>query len=242
MKKLLFLPVLLTILNVNTPGQLIKDSGSLILFHGMVVDAASYVPLTNTQIFLNKAFIAVSDANGKFAFYANKGDTIVFKTLGYKRAEFNISDTLRGKEFLAGIFMKTDTVEIAEVVILPRMATLRSDFLRPPAPAAREMENAKYNIAISAYQGRVNQSRLGDPAMNYEMIRQKQREDAYSRGQIPPDKIVGLSPLLLIPAAYLLINGLPDKQSSVKPTITDQEVETILERYKESFIPYKKQP
>ncbi|MCU0455925.1 MAG: carboxypeptidase-like regulatory domain-containing protein [Bacteroidales bacterium] len=242
MKKLLFLPVFMIIFTVTARGQVIKDSGSLILFHGVVVDAGSYAPLTNTQIFLNKAFIAVSDGKGKFAFYANRGDTIVFRSLGYKQAIMNISDTLRGKEFLAGIFMNADTVEIAEVVILPRMATLRSDLMRPPALATREMENAKYNMAISAYQGRVNQGRLGDPSMNYEMIRQKQREDAYSRGQIPPDKIVGLSPLLLIPAAYLLINGLPEKPSAVKPTVTDQEVENIIEKYRGSLSPYKRLP
>lgn len=242
MKKLLFLPAFMIIFTITAMGQVMKDSGSQILFHGVVVDANSFVPLQNTQIFLNKVFIAVSDGKGKFAFYTNRGDTIVFRSLGYRQAVMNISDTLRGKEFLAGIFMKADTLEIAEVVILPRMTTLRSDLMRPPAQASREMENAKYNLAISAYQGRVNQSKLGDPAMNYEMIRQKQREDAYSRGQIPPDRIIGLSPLLLIPAAYLLINGLPGKPSAVLPTVTDKEVESIVEKYKESLSLYKKLP
>ena len=242
MKKLLFLPVWFFIFACPVRGQDIKDSGSLILFHGVVLEAGSYTPLPNTQIFLNKAFIAVSDVKGKFAFYASRSDTIVFRSLGYRQAVMNISDTLRGKEFLAGIFMKADTLTIAEVVILPRMATLRSDLMRPPDQATREMENAKYNLAISAYQGRVSQSRLGDPAMNYELIRQKHREDAYSRGQIPPDKIIGLSPLLLIPAAYLLINGLPEKPAAVKPTVTDQEVVIILERYMEGLSPYRKSP
>jgi hypothetical protein len=97
------------------------------------------------------------------------------------------------------------------------------------------MENAKYNLSVSSYQGRVNAGRLGDPAMNYEMLRQQQRNDAYSKGQIPSDKIAGISPLLLIPAAYLLINGMPEKPSAVKPTITDQETNMIISRYMESL-------
>jgi hypothetical protein len=69
--------------------------------------------------------------------------------------------------------------------------------------------------------------------MNYELLRQQQKNDAYSKGQIPPDKIVGLSPLLLIPAAYLLINGLPEKPAAVKPVVTDQETDLIISRYME---------
>jgi hypothetical protein len=95
------------------------------------------------------------------------------------------------------------------------------------------MENAKYNFAVSSYQGRVNQNKLGDAATNYAMLREQQKNDAYSKGQIPPDKIAGLSPLLLIPAVYLLINGLPDKPSAVKPVVSDQETNMIISRYME---------
>ena len=65
MKKLLFLPVLIIFAGI-VRGQEMKDSGNLILFHGVVLEAGSYTPLPNTQIFLNKAFIAVSDVKGKF--------------------------------------------------------------------------------------------------------------------------------------------------------------------------------
>ncbi|MCX6333428.1 MAG: hypothetical protein NT092_03895, partial [Bacteroidia bacterium] len=138
-----------------------------------------------------------------------------------------------GKEFLAGIFMHSDTLTIPEVIIVPRISSLKSDLLRPPAEASTQMENAKYNFAVSSYQGRVNQNKLGDAATNYAMLREQQKNDAYSKGQIPPDKIAGLSPLLLIPAVYLLINGLPEKPSAVKPVVTDQETNMIISRYME---------
>jgi hypothetical protein len=67
------------------------------------------------------------------------------------------------------------------------------------------------------------------------VIRQRQREDAYSKGQIPSDKMVGLSPLLLIPAAYMLLHGLPEKPPPLQPHLTEQEVNEIHKRYMESI-------
>lgn len=235
MKKFLFLLQVSLFFSLSGFSQVTRAGEGMILFHGLMLDAATESPLANSQIFINRIFSAVSDHEGKFAFYVNRRDTVVFSNVGYKKAVMHISDTLRGKEFLAGVFMHADTINIGEVVIFPRLASLRSDLLRPPSESSRQMENAKYNMAISSYQGRVNTGKLGDPSMNYEMIRQQQKNDAYSKGQIPSDKIVGLSPLLLIPAAYLLINGLPEKPASVKPLVTDQEANMIISGYMESL-------
>lgn len=233
MKKFLILLPVSILLSLPGFSQVIKPGESMILFHGLVLDARTEASLPNSQIFINRIFMSISDTEGKFAFYVNRKDTVVFSSLGYKQVIMQISDTLRGKEFLAGIFMHADTVTIGEVVIVPRMASLKSDLLRPSPEATRQMENARYNLAVSSYQGRVNTGKLGDAAMNYETLSQQQKNNAYSKGQIPSDRIVGLSPLLLIPAAYLLIHGLPEKPSAVKPVVTDQEVTVIHEKYME---------
>lgn len=240
MRRQIFLFLFTAVLSLPGLSQIVKNSSEMILFHGLIFDAGSEVPLSGTQIFINRGFASISDSEGKFAFYVNKTDTVIFRSLGYNSTTMMISDTLKGREFLAGIFMHADTLTISEVVILPRIVSLKSDLLRPPADASKEVENARYNLAVSAYQGRVNQGKLGDPAMNYEMIRQQQKADAYSKGQIPPDKMVGLSPLLLIPAAYLLINGLPEKPAAVKPIVTDQETNMIRSRYLEILKARKK--
>lgn len=240
MRRQIFLFLFTAVLSLPGLSQIVKSSSEMILFHGLIFDAGSEVPLSGTQIFINRGFASISDSEGKFAFYVNKNDTVIFRSLGYNTTTMMISDTLKGREFLAGIFMHADTLTIPEVVILPRIVSLKSDLLRPPADASKEVENARYNLAVSAYQGRVNQGKLGDPAMNYEMIRQQQKADAYSKGQIPADKMVGLSPLLLIPAAYLLINGLPEKPAAVKPIVTDQETNMIRSRYLEILKARKK--
>jgi hypothetical protein len=97
------------------------------------------------------------------------------------------------------------------------------------------MDNARYNVAISAYQGRTTQGKLGDPTTNYDLIRQRQKVNAYEKGGIPSDKIVGISPFLLVPAAYLFIHGVPEKTAPLEQKLTDQELDQIQKKYFESL-------
>ena len=110
--------------------------GGLILFHGIVMDAKTESPLEGSQVTINRSFASVSDVEGKFAFYVNRNDTVVFSRLGYKSAMLLVSDTLTGKEFIAGIYLHTDTLSIGEVIIVPRLTNLKSELLRPRAEAS----------------------------------------------------------------------------------------------------------
>jgi hypothetical protein len=212
-----------------------ENAGIRIFFKGLVLDAKTFSPLPNSQIAINRNFSSVSGSDGTFAFYVNMNDTVVFSRLGYKHTILNVSDTLSGREFLIGIYMYSDTLSIGEVVIVPRFTNLRSEILNAKSKAPSTMDNARYNVAVSAYQGRNSQNILGDPSTNYELLRQKQKVDAYERGGIPSDKIAGLSPLLLVPAAYLLIHGAPEKPSPLAPQLTDSEIEQIQSKYLETL-------
>jgi len=216
-------------------GQEALNAGNALLFHGIVMDAGTRTPLAGSQIIINRSFESVSDHDGKFAFYVNRLDTVNFSMLGYKPAIFFISDTLRGSEFIAGVYMHTDTLAIGEIVIVPRFRNLKSDLLNPAGKPDPQMENARYNLELSAYQGKITQGKLGDPASNYEFLKQKQRSEAYSKGQIPSDRILGLSPFMIIPAVYLLMNGFPDKPPALQPSLTDQEVRMIWKKYLETY-------
>jgi hypothetical protein len=212
-----------------------ENSGVRYLFHGIVKDAKSLSPVSNAQIFINRGVSSLSGADGTFSFYVNRKDSVLFKHLGYKQALLVISDTLSGLEFAAGVYMQTDTLQIAEVVIIPRFINLKSQILNSPSKIPSTMENAKYNVAISAYQGRTTQGKLGDPQTNYELLRQRHKIEAYEKGGIPSDRIVGFSPLLLIPAAYLLIHGLPEKPDPFEKKLSIQELDQIQKKYLESL-------
>ncbi len=207
-----------------------------ILFHGIVMDAETRTPLAGSQIIINRAFSSISDSEGKFAFYVSRLDTVRFRMLGYKTTVLHISDTLQGNEFITGIYMKTDTLSIDEIVIVPRLRTLKSDLLRPAVEHDPINENARYNLEVSAYQAKISQGNLGDPDMNYQFLQQKRRAEVYSKGQIPSDQIVGLSPFMIIPAVYLLMNGFPPKPPAITPSLSDYELNMIYKKYLETYV------
>lgn len=234
MKRFFLILTSLLLLIQSTFSQETRESTSGILFRGLVLDAGTLSPIPNSQIYINSALKAVSNFDGSFTFYVSRSDTVVFNSLGYKLTKYLVSDTLKGREFNAGIFMKTDTVEIGEVIIIPRQSTLRYEIMNAPARTPGIMDNAKSNVAVSAYQGRTTQGQLGDPRDNYAVVSQQQKTMAYEKGGIPSDQTVAISPFLIIPAAYLLIKGPPERPSPMKSSLTPDEVDEIHRRYLET--------
>jgi hypothetical protein len=236
MKKIWSLLLLLSILNEIGIGQQIKSEKYSILFHGLVLDAATLTPLAGSKIIMRREIISVSGIDGTFAFYVNKNDTVIFSRLGYKATQLFISDTLTGKEFIAGVYLHADTISIGEVVIAPRVRNLKNELLNSRPETSTEMENAKYNVAVSSYIGRNSTGNLGNPGANYEVLRQKQRIAAYEKGSIlPSENMIGINPLIVLPAAYLLIHGSPEKPDPLKPQLTDKEVNQINKMYLETL-------
>jgi len=201
---------------------------------GIIRDAGTLNPLPGSQIIVNRRFAAASSDDGTFMLGVNIGDTVVFTMLGYRSETFYTRDTLRGSEFMAGVYLNTDTLSIGEVIILPRLASLRTEMMKATVTITPEMENARYNVAVSAYQGKMAINKLGDTASNYAMIHRQNLINAYEKGGIPSDRIAGLSPFSLIGIAYILINGFPEKPSPMKPTLSRQELDQIHKRFMES--------
>jgi hypothetical protein len=230
----LFLLILAFILSVpELMAQDEKKVNPLILFRGVVIDADVMSVLSGTNIFINKSHSAVSEGNGSFRLRVERGDTVSFRRIGYKTTILSISDTLSGQEYVAGIYMHSDTVALGEVIILPALGNLKYELLNAEAEVSLELENARNNVALAGYQGKNNHYKLGDPASNYEALRQRQKIDAYEKGGIPSDRIAAVSPLMLIPAAYLLMTGLPQNPAAFERHITDDELDMIKQKYLE---------
>jgi CarboxypepD_reg-like domain len=205
-----------------------------ILLTGIVRDASTLEPLNNSQIIINGRFRASSDETGSFSLQINRKDTVLFSLLGYKNETLYVSDTLSGPEFVVGVYMNSDTLSIGEVVIIPRLRSLKSDILKVPPYSTPELENAKYNLEVAGYQGRVTTGSLGDPSSNYSLLREKFRTDAYEKGTIPSNRMVSVSPLLVVPAVYLLMKGLPENPPPMQPRLTKEELEKIHKQYLEN--------
>lgn len=234
MKRLVLIVASVFILICQGISQVNEKTDSRILFRGQVMDASTFAPVPNSQIMINNTFSSVSGVNGSFSFYVNRLDTVIFKSLGYKPSLMQISDTLAGSEYITGIYLSSDTLSIGEVVIIPGYRNLKSEILNAKSKTPTTLDNARYNVAVSAYQGKHSQSVLGNPDDNYNVISQKQKVAAYEKGGIPSDHIVGLNPLIFLPAAYVLLHGLPESAPPMSPQVTDEEMEQVHKKYIET--------
>jgi hypothetical protein len=229
------LAIWLTLLFLTTEGFGQVGKGPGILFRGIVKDAATDYPLTSAQIFINREYAATTDSAGTFSFRVVNNDSVTFSSLGYKPAYYHVTDTLLINELMAGIYMTSDTISIGEVIIIPKRSNLKSEILKAPTQKTPENENARYNLQMAAYQGRISQGKLGDPASNYNVMRQMYAQQAREKGQVPSDQMVSISPFTIIPLAYMLLKGFPEKPSPYIPNLTEEELNQIHKKYLESI-------
>lgn len=216
-------------------GQIKETKDNKILFRGLVIDATTLSPVSNAQIMINNAFSSVSGVDGSFLLYVTRNDSIAFRSLGYKESLLQISDTLKGLEFIAGIYLNSDTLSIGEVIIIPGYKNLKSEIMNSKSIDPQKIDNARYNVAISAYQGKNSQNKMGDPIGNYAVINQRQKTDAFEKGGIPSNNMVGLNALLLLPAvAYMFLNNTPQTVAPMANHLSDQEVAELHKKYLES--------
>ena len=69
-----------------------------------------------------------------------------------------------------------------------------------------------------------------------QLLNQKQKIDAFEKGGIPSNNMVGLNALLLIPAAaYLFLHGLPANAPPMKPELTENDIAQIHKKYLETM-------
>ena len=221
------LPSLLFLLLAFRSQSTAAQQADPILFHAVILDADTREPLTGAHFQVRGRSSGAADSRGMVSFYARRRDTVTFTSVGYKEYQMTVHDTLRAMEYVAGIYLTTDTLMMAAVVVMPRIGNIRAAIMSEPPPTNQEMINATNNLRLSTYQGLTSASRLGDPAANYEVLRQLQRYDAYEKGQIPADKMLALSPFALIPLIYILAVGPPEVPEPPVPYISAREMENL---------------
>ena len=198
-----------------------------ILFHGLVVDADTRQPLKGAHYMIREKTAGAADDRGMVSFYARHRDTVRFSCVGYKDFNMIIGDTLLAQEYVAGIFLTSDTILIPAVVVMPRLGNIRAEIMSAKPNADQEMVNAANNLKISTYQGLTSANELSDPSSNYELLRQKLRVEAGEKGGIPTDQMVIFNPFVIIPIVYILAKGLPQDPDPPAPYISPGEMNRI---------------
>lgn len=200
---------------------------SSILFHGVIFDAANSQPLPDAHYKIRGRTAGAADSRGMFSLYARWHDTITFTCIGYREYSMTVQDTLRGKEYTAGIYLTSDTTMIPAVIVIPRLGNIRAEIMAERPVPTQEMINASNNLRMGVYQGLTTEPELGDPLNNYELIRQAQRMAAYEKGQIPSGQMIGLNPLILIAIIHRLASGPPEEPAPPAPHFSARDLEHL---------------
>ncbi len=169
-----------------------ETNTNLVQFSGMVLDGATEqlypVPYTNI-IVKSKGRGTYSDLKGFFSIVAEKGDVIVFSSVGYKTVEYKIPTNLQDDRYSMVQLMTQDDINLPEVVIFPwpNRDHFKLEFLAmdvTPELQRRATENLAQETLARAKAGVVVDGREN---ANY-YLRQQAR-DYYYIGQQPPMNI-----------------------------------------------------
>lgn len=189
MKQLFILSLVLFFTGVSSlyaqPGD-----DDLIQFSGVVItgDSLSPVPFTNVLI-EQSGRGTMTDYYGYFSFVAQKGDSILFSAVGYKRNRFVIPDTLSKNKYSLIQIMNSDTIQLQETVIYPwpTREQFKEAFLAMELPET-DYDRAQKNLYQADMIARMDAAMpSGGETFKYSM--QEYQQQIYYAGQAPPQNI-----------------------------------------------------
>ena len=163
----------------------------LVQFSGVVVAGDNLQPIPFTNIIIrNTRRGTISDVYGFFSFVARESDTIVFSSVGFKKAEFVIPDSLGDNRYSLIQMMQNDTILLRETVIYPwpSKEDFRDAFLALQLPTD-DMERARFNLE-QKYLRELSDNMAMDGTENYRFAMQQQQAQLYYAGQAPPINIL----------------------------------------------------
>lgn len=188
MLKILF-PFLLIILIPYAAFSQV-DNENLIQFSGLIMTSDSLEAVPNVNIYQkNTGRGTVSNYQGFFSLVAQKGDTIIFSSVGFEQETYIVPRNLEGNKYSVIQLMTRDTINLAETIIYPwpTPEQFKEAFLSLDIPDD-DLERARKNLE------REKLREIG-LAMNKdadETVDYYQREEAskyYYYGQVPPMNI-----------------------------------------------------
>lgn len=186
MKRLLFAFTLYLLLSTCYSQD--KD---LIQFSGVVVEADSLRPIPFTKVLIkNSNRGTIADFYGYFSFVAQKKDTIVFNSIGYRKVQFIIPDTLTSNKYSLIQVMRFDTVMLKDVNIYPwpTRAQFKEVFLNMKVPDD-DLARAQRNLTQQEMKDQYENMPMSS-GMNFKASQQQYQSKLYYAGQYPPNNLL----------------------------------------------------
>lgn len=168
-----------------------ESKNNLIQFSGVVVTADSIKPIPYTNIYIiNSHRGTICDYYGYFSFVAEKQDTILFSSMGFKDDTFIIPDTITSNRYSLIQVMSSDTIMLTETVIYPwpTKEQFKEAFLELDIPDD-DLAIAQKNLDKEKLRQKAENMKMG-ASMNYRNYMDRQHSKLYYAGQTQPITIL----------------------------------------------------
>lgn len=189
MKHLLLLSAFFIFIGVST-SYAQTDDKDLIQFSGVVITGDSLNPVPFTNVLIEQTGRGtMTDYYGYFSFVAQKGDSILFSAVGFKRNRFIIPDTLTKNKYSLIQIMNHDTVQLQETIVYPwpTREQFKEAFLAMEIPET-DYDRAQKNLYQADMIARMDAAMpSGGETFKYSM--QEYQQQIYYAGQAPPMNI-----------------------------------------------------
>lgn len=167
-----------------------KDSLKFIQLTGIVIsDSMERVPYTKVYDATTGRGV-IADYFGYFALVVHPGDTIQFKSIGYKKKNFVIPDTTTIWEISLVQILKYDTImsEPVDVYPWPSKEAFADAFVNMPSPND-DLKRARKRLTNQemAFVGALMES---DGLSSYSSYQQQFYQEQYTRGQGPQNNLL----------------------------------------------------
>lgn len=162
----------------------------LIQFSGVVVTSDSLTPVPFSNIIIKNSHRGtISDFYGYFSFVAQPSDTIVFSSIGYKRSEFIIPDSLSSNKYSLIKILPKDTVSLGAITVrpMPTWEQFKTAFVNYDIPDD-DLARATRNLDKATMAERAEMIAM-DGSMNYKSYMQGEYQRLYTAGQLPQQNI-----------------------------------------------------
>lgn len=171
MVKIKFIILLFCVWGGEVSAQ-IRYASDSIVFSGIVVNSVTQLPMADvTTRHGNRA--SLSNQDGLFVIRVARRDTVRFTYVGYKPYVVVVPDSLNQREYMLGVFMSPDTLQLSEAVIFHRYGEQRRQY----------MINARNNVAGVMKQAYAP-AREMDADMNQKMMVNKYARSVEMRGHV----------------------------------------------------------
>lgn len=163
----------------------------LLQFSGVVItnDSLNPVPFASV-IIANSGRGTVTDVYGYFSFVAQKGDSVVFSSVGYHKAHYVIPDTLEHNRYSLMQVLVRDTILLQETTIYPwpTREQFRQAFLEMKIPES-DVDRAQRNLEVSEMVMRM-ETMMPSGGETYKVQMQQYQSQLYHAGQAAPIQLL----------------------------------------------------